>query len=188
MLIWIGIVGTLLALIGLVGIAAIVWAVKRLEARAEFEDDGRDVFLESQKARMVHEDQWLRELSGIFAEFSKTSRADGERFLADWKAASGVFTKCEQELADNLAALLREVKVSKAFAQGATALVEQNVAAVDKLWQIVEMIRRGPRTPTNIAPTDAQAAAREHGGDTEEQRLAIESMLASVTNENNDLM
>lgn len=180
MLIWLGVVATVLALIGVAGIVTIVWAVVRLEKRAEFLDDSQDAFLEAQKIRMGHEDLWLKDISSAFAEFSKQFRADTERFLSEWKSGTVAFTKSEQELADNLAALLREVKVSKAFAQGATALVEQNVAAVDRLWQMVEMIRRGPRTPTSIAPSDEEAAAKERG-ESPEQLRAIESMLAAAS-------
>lgn len=179
MLIWLGVTGTILALIGVGVIGSVVWAVVRLERRAEFLDDAQDNFLEAQNKRMEREDAWLREFSAVFADGGKKLRADAERVVADWKSAATAFAKSEQELADNLAALLREVKVSKAFATGSIALVENNVIAVEKLLKLVEYIRMGPRTPTNVAPTDEQIAAAEKG-ESPDQQLAIESMLKAA--------
>ena len=121
----------------------------------------------------------MQAMSHVFENLAADFRKQAESAITDWKQAAVIFTKSEQELADNLAALLREIKVSKALAQGALATVEQNVLAVDKLWQMVEMIRTGPRSATRIAPTDADAAAAERG-ENDEQAAAIEAMLAGA--------
>lgn len=180
MLVWLGVTGTVLALIGLGIVGAIVWAVIRFERRAEFQDDAQDAFLDAQKQRMAHEDVWLKDFRAACDDHGKVLAREIDRFAAEWKQASQPFAKSEQELADNLAALLREIKVAKAFAAGSMAMVEQNVAAVDKLWQVVQMIRQGPRTPTNLSPSDEQIAARERG-ENPEQQAAIDAMLRAAS-------
>ena len=179
MLIWLGVVGTVLALVGMLMLAALYFLVKALKAG----DDKYAVFLNQEAAiasdLRQHSKTFLDALGGALANFEKGIGSQNDKFLAEWKPAAAAFAKSEQELADNLAALLREIKVSKQLAQGSLAMVEQNVLAVDKLWRMVEMIRTGPRSAAKIAPTDADAAATERGDDDEQQR-AIEAVLANA--------
>ena len=168
MLIWLGVVGTVLCL----GVIAIIIAAMLLDSRMlkvcrALEDAGKTA------------EEFLENFKRERAEFIDGMDDSGVSHASELKAIFGQFTKSEQELADNLAALLREVKVSKAFALGSTALVEQNVAAVDKLWQMVEMLRRGPRVATNLAPSDEEIARREKG-ESSEQQVAIDGMLAAA--------
>ena len=179
MLIWLGVVGTVLVVVGM----GVLYAVFLLIQESR---ESRNVVLKSaaEQSRQYQEwdrasELWIEKIRSVFSEGGKVLDSHAEKILNDWKYAASSFTKSEQELADNLAALLREVKVSKAFAVGSVALVEQNVAAVDKLWQMFEMIRRGPRTATNLAPSDEEIAAREKGSSADQQ-AAIDGMLANA--------
>jgi hypothetical protein len=179
MLIWLGVVGTVLALCGVLGCWLLfsVGGVFR-EAMKDLQTVRESFWNLAKRYEFVFE-QEHEEMGKMFSSSIKDFGVQADRSLADWKQASSGFTKSEQELADNLGALLREVKVSKQLAQGALAVVEQNVLAVDKLWQMVEMIRTGPRAAPKIAPTDADAAAHE-AGDDEAQQLAIEAQLQNA--------
>lgn len=205
MLIWLGVVGTALCLVVVGVLAALVYVGRQVEdSRRSFSfnvsgletlftdlkknlsEEREKLTGELLKINSVHmadlketDAKLMQAMSHVFENLAADFRKQAESAITDWKQAAVIFTKSEQELADNLAALLREIKVSKALAQGALATVEQNVLAVDKLWQMVEMIRTGPRSATRIAPTDADAAAAERG-ENDEQAAAIEAMLAGA--------
>src|SRR5579872_1772818 len=179
MLIWLGVVGTVLALVGIGVLVGMFVLGKDLLAHAEAIRDSAHKAMEAEKLRSEEDAKAIDKINSALESFTKSLQSQAERFLADAKSGATEFVKSERELADNLAALLREVKVSKQLAQGALAVVEQNVLAVDKLWQMIEMIRTGPRTATKIAPTDEDAAAHERGED-EAQQLAIEAQLQNA--------
>jgi hypothetical protein len=195
MLIWIGVVLTILALVGMVicsqlGIATgcvsdFVQAFAK--AADQIETACHDHMQACDNATRIFGKQMVDENNRAAAEMGKvldrsiqTYSTRSELAVAEFKTVAAAFTKSEQELAENLGHLLREVKVSKQLSQGALAVIEQNVLAIDKLWQMVEMIRTGPRSAAKVQPTEADAAAHEQGLDDAEQQAAIESQLANA--------
>lgn len=206
MLIWLGVVGTVLALVMSIFVVAVIMlakrdadAVKSLEkCVASLIDNSvemvrgirieRESFVAglsqsnaSHLADLKETDAKLMQaMSHVFDGLTSDFHKQADQAISDWKQVAAAFTKSEQELAENLGALLREVKVSKQLAQGGLAVIEQNVLAIDKLWQMVEMIRTGPRSAAKVQPTEADAAAHEQGLDDAEQQAAIEAQLANA--------
>ena len=175
-LVWLGVVGTVLALCGILGCWLLFAAVGVCRETMKDLHAVRDSFWELGKQYGKAFDSQWQSMEKLFSASIKDFGLQADRSLADWKQAAASFAKSQQELADNLAALLREIKVSKQLSQGALAVVEQNVLAVDKLWQMVEMIRTGPRTAARIPPPDQDA----QGGSDLDQEQAIRDTLANA--------
>jgi len=165
MLIWLGVVSTILALIGL----GVLY----------------EIFALNSALRVLSSGDPLRQFREERERAARDFTEKADRFISEFKQATSGVTKSQDNLADSLGALLREIRVSKQLAQGMGALGEQTIAAIDKLWKMIEMIRTGPRSAASIAPSDEEAAARERG-ESPEQQQAIEAMLASARSRLNE--
>ena len=195
MLIWLGVVGTVVCLVligilfqlymasAMVGdyITAIVTASDRMEKAChetlQAVDNTSAMF--GKKLRDEN-DRAAGEFSRVIKEGIAQYSTRTDLMVSDWRQTFDSFSKSEKELAENLGLLLREIKVSKLLANGAVSVVEQNVLAIDKLWQLYETIRGGPRSAAKIAPTDADAASHEAGLD-DAQQAAMEAQLVNAS-------
>jgi hypothetical protein len=186
MLIWLGVVATVLTVVMMGVLYGLFLLVEesRKSQRVLQENVSGQVRLYQEWDRAS--DAWLEKIRGVFSEGGKVVDSHAERILADFKQATSGFAKSEQELADNLGALLREIKVSKQLAQGVSALGEQQVLATEKLWKLIQVVREGPRAAANIAPTDQQIVDGQDK-DQEEQMLAmLRGVSARVVGDLND--
>jgi hypothetical protein len=179
MLIWIGVVGTVLCLIGMVVAYLIYSAVSAWQLSMVDLHTIKESFWNLGKQYGTAFDKSRDGMEAVFAEAAKKIEIQNERFISDFKQATANVTKSQDNLADSLGALLREIKISKQLAQGMGALGEQTLTAIDKLWKLIELIRSGPRAAANIAPNDEQIAAAERG-ESPEQEAAIQAMLAGA--------
>ena len=176
MLIWLGAVGTVLAVVMTGVLYGIFQLVQKMEENKAILARAASEQLSQYQQWERSSDAWLEKTRTVFSEGGKVIDSHADRILTEYKQATSSFAKSEQELADNLGALLREVKVSKALAQGALAVVEQSVLAVDKLWQMVEMIRTGPRVAARVPKPEDDA----EGGANLDQEQAIRDTLANA--------
>ena len=111
------------------------------------------------------------------ADFKKAIETVFGDFLKSFEFGTKSIIRSQDDLAANIATLLREIKISKTMAEGTLEMAGRMVGGLDYLEKVINAVKSGPRNATVTAPTDEQAADWERG-----DRAQEEAIMAGIRN------
>ena len=163
MMVWLGVVGTVLAVVGCGVCLSLYLLFGILRDLGKAMRESTEEFATMEKRRFVQDDSILKHADVVNADFLKATRSENDRFLSVFEATSKGITRSHDQLSENFGALLRELRLSKSLLEGQTLLANRTVQSIKFLEKFIEMIQTGSRSPNRNFTTDAEAAESESG-------------------------
>lgn len=163
MMVWLGVVGTVLAVVGCGVCLGIYFLCGILKFLVKSVKDAANDHATAEDRRYQYQEQRLKEFGVSTEAFAKSLRTENEKFLASYETTNKGITRSHDQLSENFGALLRELRLSKSLLEGQTLLANRTVQSIKFLEKFIEMIQTGSRSPNRNFTTDAEAAESESG-------------------------